>query len=54
MASNFKEASAKVSALAGNGGSTSFFRNDIVSDQLRLMDSMQNASRLLGNIGSSD
>ena len=54
MASNLKEAAAKVSGLSGSGNSTSFFKNDIVSDQMRLMDSMQNVSRLLGNIGSSD
>ena len=40
MASNLKEVAAKVSGLTGSGGNTSFFRNDIVSDQMRLMDSM--------------
>jgi len=40
MASNTKEIASKVSGLTGNGGSSTFFRNDIVSDQMRLMDSM--------------
>ena len=54
MASNLKEAAQRVCGLTGSGGGTSFFKNEIVSDQMRLMDSMQNVSRLLGNIGSSD
>jgi hypothetical protein len=53
MATNLKEAAARVSLGNGIGG-THFLRNDLVADQLRMHDSMINASRLLGNLGSAD
>jgi len=40
MASNLKEAAARVSGLTGAGGQASFLKNEIVGDQMRMMDSM--------------
>jgi len=48
-----REAANRVNGLTV-GGSTSFLRNEIVGDQLRLNDAMVSVSRLLGNIGSAD
>jgi hypothetical protein len=54
MASNMKEVAVRVNSLTGFGGSSSYLKNDIVGDEMRLADSMINVSRMLGNLGSSD
>ena len=51
MNSNLKESAAKINGL---GGTTSFLRNEIVSDSLRNMNSITSVSQLLGNLGQAD
>lgn len=54
MNSNLKESAAKINGLTGLGGTTSFLRNEIVSDSLRNMNSITSVSQLLGNLGQAD
>jgi hypothetical protein len=54
MTSNLREAATRVNGLTGLGGSVSFLRNEIVSDQLRNLNSISSVSHLLGNLGQSD
>lgn len=54
MTSNLREAASRVNGLTGLGGSASFLRNEIVSDQLRNLNSISSVSHLLGNLGQAD
>lgn len=53
MTSNMKHAATQVSQSAGNGY---FFSNDYVADSLKLSlnDSIQQVSKMLGNLGACD
>ena len=52
MTENLRLAGARVAN--GAGGSTSFMRNEIVGDHLRQWGSLENISRVLGNLGPAD